>query len=368
MRPEPRSALSRIEPYVPGSSGKGKNVDLIKLSSNENPLGVSARVQEAITRELAQAHVYPDGSGAVLREALADRLGVSPDHIILGCGSDEVIRLLAEGYLDPGDGCLFAETSFSQYAFAARIMDAREIVVPLNDGVHDLERMGEMMEQKKPRLAFVCNPNNPTGTYVGRDALERFLDRAPAETLVVIDEAYFEYATADDFPDGVEYVKQGRNVVSLRTFSKIHALAGLRVGYGVAPVEVVEALNRIRPPFNVNRLAQAAALAALADDEHLRQSQTVNAKERNRLTEAMGAMGLRVLPSQANFLFVELDVEGSAVFQALAEKGIFVREGAPFGRPRAIRVTVGTPEQNERFLEALQSALARIRERGTQAQ
>lgn len=361
MRFRPRAALARIQPYVPGKSAHdlGGAVDVVKLSSNENPLGPSPKVKEALLAEAAQAHRYPDGGSRTLRREIARRLGVEPENIIMGCGSDEVIRLLAEAYLDPGEGCAFADATFSQYAFVTRIMSAREIVVPLKEEVHDLDAFAARLAQERPRLCFICNPNNPTGTYVGRAALERFLDRVPPETLVVIDEAYIEYADAPDFPDGCELLKAGRPVVSLRTFSKIHGLAGLRVGYGVGPAEVVAALERIRPPFNVNRFAHAAALAALEDEEHVRRSREMNAAERRRVAGALAELGLWVAPSQANFLFVRLGPAAAAIAESLTEAGVLVRPTASFGRPEAIRVTVGTPEQNDRFLRALQEACER---------
>lgn len=369
MKFEPRSALAEIQPYVPGKSASdlGGAREVIKLSSNENPLGPSPRVAEVVAREVANAHLYPEGSGKGLRSELGRRLGVGPENIVLGCGSDEVIRLLAEAYLDPGDGCLFADSTFSQYPFVARIMGAREIIVPLKDGVHDLEAMAETARRERPKICFVCNPNNPTGTYVSRSDVERFLERVPPETMVVFDEAYIEYADAEDFPDAVEYMRAGRDVVSLRTFSKIYGLAGIRVGYGVAPAEVVQSLQRIRPPFNVNRLAQVAALAALDDAEHVEKSRSMNTHERRRVAHALEEMGLRVLPSQSNFLFVETDVDGTLVYEALAQEGVIIRQGAPFARPMAFRVTVGTPSQNDRFLNALERVLPGIRERGSKA-
>ncbi len=366
MNVKPRSALAGIQAYQPGKSASdlGAPIKTIKLSSNENPLGASPRVAEAVAREVSDAHLYPEGSGKALREEIARRLEVEPDNVVLGCGSDEVIRLLAEAYLDPGDGCLFADTTFSQYSFVARIMAAREIVVPLNDGVHDLDAMAEAARRERPRLCFVCNPNNPTGTYVRMRDVERFLDRVPSETLVVFDEAYIEYADADDFPDSLNYLRAGRPLVSLRTFSKIHGLAGMRVGYGVAPSEVVDALQRIRPPFNVNRFAQAAALASLADPDHVQQSRELNIRERGRVGDALSQLGMRVLPSQSNFVFVESDVDGSLVYEALAGEGVFVRQGTAFGRPFGLRITIGTPEQNDRLLSTLERVLPALRERG----
>lgn len=367
MGVEPRKALERIEPYVPGLSleafkaSKGA-AEAVKLASNENPLGAGRLAREAVGKVVADLHLYPDGASQALRERLAQELGVAAQNVVIGCGSDELIRMLAEAYLDPGEPVVFADVTFSQYAFAARLMNAREVVVPLTaDGVHDLEAMAEAVKANRARLCFVCNPNNPTGTYVGRRAVDAFLDAVPEETLVVFDEAYFEYVTASDFPDTLAEVKKGRPVVVLRTFSKIHGLAALRVGYAVAPPAIVDALERVRAPFNVNRVGQVAALAALDDREHIEESRRVNASERARLAQALQSMGFTPLPSEANFLFVDVHRPADPVYEALLEQGVIVRKGSSFGRPSALRITVGSPEQNERLLAALD--VARLAER-----
>lgn len=354
---EPRSTLSRIKPYVPGKSieeltAEKGIADAVKLSSNENPLGPSDKAKAAIVAAAGDVNIYPDGSGSRLKAALSERLSVSSDQLILGCGSDEIIRLLAEAYLEPGGAAAFADVSFSQYAFVARIMAADEIVVPTKNGVHDLAGFAEAVARHRPALCFVCNPNNPTGTYVSQDEVVHFLDTVPEETLVVFDEAYFEYVEADDFPDTVDLIRRGRQAVVLRTFSKIYGLAGLRVGYGIAPARIVEQLEKVRPPFNVNRIALAAAEAALCDRDHLETSRRMNAAERKRLTDRLHELGLSVLPSQANFLFVEVGPSGPEIYEALMNRGVIVRHGTSFGRPDAIRVTVGTKEQNDRVLQA----------------
>lgn len=360
---EPRRALERIEPYVPGLSLEGlkesKGIgEAVKLSSNENPLGAGRLAREAAQRALEALHLYPDGGSEALRGRLARELGVEPGSVVVGCGSDEIIRMLAEAFLDPGDAAVFADVTFSQYAFAARLMGAREVAVPLAPGdVHDLPAMAEAVKTHRARLCFVCNPNNPTGTYVGREAVGAFLNAVPEETLVVFDEAYFEYVTAGDFPDAVAEVKSGRNVAVLRTFSKIHGLAALRVGYAVAPPAVVQALDRVRPPFNVNRVAQAAALAALDDREHVEASRRMNASERVRLTRELEGMGIAVRPSESNFLFADLGRPADPVYEELLSQGVIVRKGSSFGRPSALRITVGTPRQNDRLLAALRRAV-----------
>ena len=373
--PGPRAALDRIEPYVPGKSAdelaRERGVSgAVKLSSNENPLGPSPAAVEAVRRAAEKVHIYPDGASGALRSALAEKAGLGADQVILGCGSDEIVRMLGEAYLDPGAPCAFADVTFSQYAFAARLMKARELIVPLKDGVHDLDGFARAVAAHRPRLCFVCNPNNPTGTYVGHADVVRFLDAVASsspETLVVFDEAYVEYATAPDFPDTVSLLKEGRPIVILRTFSKIYGLAGMRVGYGYAPREVVESLDKIRPPFNVNSLAQAGALAALGDRGHVEESRSMNAKERARLTEAFERLGLRVLPSQANFLFVYCPGPSAPVYEALLDRGIIVRGGRAFGVQEALRITVGTPEQNDRLIAAVAEAMSSIFTKGAKS-
>lgn len=373
--PIPRTALDRIEAYVPGKSAeelvRERGVaGAIKLSSNENPLGPSPASIDAMARAAKSAHVYPDGASRALRSALAARAGLEDDQVIVGCGSDEIVRMLGEAYLDPGAACAFADVTFSQYAFAARLMNAREVVVPLRDGVHDLEAFARAVAANRPRLCFICNPNNPTGTYVPHSEALRFLDAVSSsspETLVVFDEAYVEYTDAPDFPDSLSLLKEGRKIVILRTFSKIYALAGLRVGYGFAPREVVMQLEKIRPPFNVNSFAQAAALAALGDERHVETSRSINAKERARLAASFERLGLRVFPSQANFLWVACPGPSAPVYEALLDRGIIVRGGQAFGVPEALRITVGAPEENDRLIEAVAEAMSSIFTKGAKS-
>lgn len=366
----PRESILRIKPYVPGKSvadlmrSKGIS-DAVKLSSNENPLGPSPAAIKAAAAAAAEAHLYPDGASQQLRSRLAQFYDLPEEHFIMGCGSDEVIRMLGEAYLEPKQTAIFADVTFSQYAFVTRIMGAEEVVVPLKAGVHDLLEMAYMARKKRARICFVCNPNNPTGTYVTHDEARRFLDAVPAETLVVFDEAYIEYVEASDFPDVLSLLKEGRNVVSLRTFSKVYALAGLRVGYGIAPPQVVSNLERIRAPFNVNNVAQAAALAALDDQEHVKASREMNATERRRVAEGLKALGLTPLPSQSNFVWVELERESTPVYEALLDRGVIVRDGASFGAPTALRITIGRPSENDRLLKSLAEIVNAQMERGT---
>lgn len=370
MATRARKALDRIQPYVPGKSVSDLMrtlgiADAVKLSSNENPLGPSPAAVQAAAEAVAQSHIYPDGASRDLREAIARHHGVSSDQIIVGCGSDELIRMLGEAYLEPKLSAVFADVTFSQYSFVARIMGAEEVTVPLRDGVHDLREMAYFTRKHQAKLCFVCNPNNPTGTYVKAPDVARFLDAIPKDTLVVFDEAYIEYVDAPDFPDVLTYLKEGRNVITLRTFSKIYGLAGLRVGYGIASPETIQNLDKIRPPFNVNIAAQAAALAALADQDHVKKSFEINRVERERLIREFSDLGLNPLPSQSNFVWVDVGRPSVPVYEALLHHGVIVRDGTPFGVPTALRITVGKPQQNDRLISAMKTVIqSGVMERG----
>lgn len=364
-RPVKRETIMRITPYVPGKPAEEVKEelgldDVIKLASNESPIGPSPRAVEAVSRDLANLHVYPDGAIRALRGALSERLGVPADQIVVGNGSDEVIKLLAEAYFSAGDEIIFAQPTFGEYAYVARLMGAQERAVPTRDMVLDLDAMAAAVGPRT-KAVFVCNPNNPTGTYVDREAVDRFLDRIPEHVIVVFDEAYVEYVDADDFPDTVRYVREGRPVVVLRTFSKIYGLAALRVGYGVGPADIMANVARVKEPFNVNRPAQVAALAALDDEEHVQRALQVNGEGKAYLTEELTRLGVRVWPSQANFLWMDVGEDARRVFQELLTHGVIVRTGDIFGFPTFLRVTVGTGDQNERFVRALEQVLATMR-------
>ena len=349
--------IAGITPYSPGKPIEELERELgltgsIKLASNENPCGPSPKALAVLTQSATTLHRYPDGGGHVLREALADRWKVSPDHIVLGNGSDEIITLLTKAFLEPGDEVVMADPSFLIYKIAVTAVHGRPVLVPLKAYRHDLSAMANAFTLRT-RLVFVCNPNNPTGTYVTAAEVAAFLQAVPPDVIVVFDEAYYEYVTATDYPDTLTILKAGRNVALLRTFSKIYGLAGLRIGYGLTTPEIVQHLNRIRPPFNTNSLAQRAALAALTDEEHVRESRRLNIEGRAYLSERLAAMGLTVIPSQANFLYVDVHRDGWAVFDTLLRRGVIVRHlGGSF-----LRITVGLPQENARFLDALQAVL-----------
>lgn len=371
LGPAIRETILRIQPYVPGKPVEEVQRelglrDVIKLASNESPIGPSPLAMEAVRQSIPRLHVYPDGAVRDLREKLAARLEVVPDQVVVGNGSDEVIKLLAEAYLQEGDEVIFAAPTFGEYAYVTRLMGATEKPVPTQDMVHDLDAMLEAVTPRT-KVLVICNPNNPTGTYVGQQAVDRLLQQLPPHVLVVFDEAYVEYVEADDFPDTLRYVRQERPVLVLRTFSKIYGLAALRVGYGVGPAAIVQHLLRVKEPFNVNSLAQQAALAALDDHQHLERARQVNREGKALLQQELPRLGVRVWPSQANFLWMDVGCDGRTVFQQLLRRGVIVRTGDIFGHPTFLRVTVGTEAENRRFLAALEEVLAQMPRDGSPA-
>ena len=345
--------IAALSPYVPGKPIEELQRELglervIKLASNENPLGPSPKALAVLNEGAATLHRYPDGGAYRLREALADRWKVSSDHIILGNGSDEILGLLARTFLAPGDEAVMADHTFVIYKMEVTAAHGKAVTVPLKQWRHDLHAMADAVTPRT-RLLFVCNPNNPTGTMVSAGEVDRLLARVPEHVIVVFDEAYFEYVRSSEFPDSMAYVKQGRNAIVLRTFSKIYGLAGLRIGYGVTTPEITNFLNRVRPPFNANSMAQRAALAAMSDDEHVAKSRAVNEAGMEQVVNGLRALGFSPIPSEANFVYVDVRQDGREVFEALLRQGVIVRhiEG------RMVRVTIGRAEENQGFLTAL---------------
>lgn len=350
--------IPSIEALTPYEAGKPLEqlarelgvTDAIKLASNENPYGPSPKVVDALRAAAPDVHRYPDSTGYRLRHRLAERLKVSPEEIVLGNGSNELLELLVRTFCTRESHVVFAEPSFVVYRMASMAQGVPFTAVPLRDQTHDLEALARAVTPAT-RLVFIANPNNPTGTFVTRARLTRFLEEIPADVIVALDEAYSEYADAEDYPDGLTLRDRRRHLVVLRTFSKIHGLAALRVGYAVAPTAVVQYMNRVRAPFNVSSLAQEAAIAALDDPEHEQRCRAANRAERERVTRALSELGVTVVPSQANFLFIDLGRPARPVYEALLRRGVIVR---PFtGLENNLRVTLGTPDENERFLKAL---------------
>ena len=349
--------IRNIEPYVPGKPIEDVERELgmhcVKLASNENPLGPSPLAIEALRKAVMEVHRYPDGGGYYLHKKLSERLRVSPDQIILGAGSTDLIDLVAKTLLYAGDSGITSYGSFPMYYIAIRATGARLIEVPQKGYQIDLDGIARAIEPGT-KLIYLANPNNPTGTFFSADDFEEFLDKIHEDVLVILDEAYFDYVDRPDYSRSIALVREGRNLLVLRTFSKVYGLAGLRIGYGVGPSELLEELNKLRLPFNTSIGAQAAALAALDDFEHVKRSVDSNRAGLAQLAKGLADLGLEFVPSVGNFVLVELDGDADAVAQELMKQGVIVRPMRWMGFPSAIRVTVGTAEENRIFLSALE--------------
>jgi histidinol-phosphate aminotransferase len=353
--------LSGLIPYSPGKPVEEVEREFgisnsVKLASNENPLGPSPKALQAIVGALPGLHRYPDGGGYALRHALARHWDVPADWLVLGNGSNELLELVGRSFLMPGDEVLYAKQAFVVYDMVAQVTGATKVAVPLKEFAHDLPAMRAAITPKT-KLIFLANPNNPTGTCVDPRALEAFLAVVPPDVVVVLDEAYYEYAPPECRPDAVQFVRSGRWLLILRTFSKIYGLAGLRLGYGIGPAPLVALLNKVREPFNTNSLAQVAAAAALGDTEHVAASRAANDAGRAFLVDQLGRMKLSVIPSAANFVLVDVGRPGAEVTEALLRRGVIVRPVAGYGFPMHLRITVGTAQENETCVAALKAVL-----------
>lgn len=361
VRGRVREEVFRLNPYSPGKPIEELQRELglkevVKLASNENACGPSNLALEALAAAMAGVNRYPDGSCYVLKERLSHKLQVGADQLVIGNGSDGLLKLLAETFLSPKDRQVMAFPSFVQYEFAGALLGAQTVKVPLDaDLCLDLEAMAAQVTPDT-KLVYVCNPNNPTGTAVSREAAARFLERLPNGPIVVFDEAYVEYA--DPWvADGLEFLRRGYPVIVLRTFSKVYGLAGLRIGYGISTPEIIGYITRTREPFQVNRLAEAAAAAALDDIEHVENCRQVNTDGRQFLYEGFARLGLRYVPSQGNFILLAVPGKGTDHFENILKEGVIIRPGEPIGVPGFIRVTVGTRRENELLLAALEKSL-----------
>lgn len=329
--------------------------DIIKLASNENALGPSRKAVKAMKAAASEMHIYPDGGAFYLRSALAKKLGLESSQVLPVNGSNEGIELLGHVFLGPGAGIVMADRAFVVYRLVASMFRAATVAVRMKDFVHDLDAMIEAIEPAT-RLVFIANPNNPTSTIVGQDEIDRFMDRVPDHVVVCFDEAYIELLDHEQRPDTLRYVREGRNVAVLRTFSKSYGLAGLRIGYVAAPVECISLLNRVRQPFNVNAMALEAALAALDDEEHLARTRRMVRSGLEMLKRGFRKMGLEYVDGVANFLLVRVG-KGRDVFAAMQKLGVIVRPMDVYGLPEFVRVTVGTAGENRRMLDVLKKVL-----------
>ena len=360
-----REEILQVKPYVPGKPMEELQRErglqsIIKLASNENPHPPSAAVLAVLAQAAGELNRYPDDSAYHLHRAIAAHLNVSERRIFIGNGSVEILYLLAQLFVRPGENLVYATPSFVVYDIVARLSPGEGRPVACDaEFCHDLDAMLAHVDGRT-KLVFVCNPNNPTGTYTVAQALRRFLDALPAEVLVVVDEAYYEYVEAPDYPQTLDWLDRYPNLIVLRTFSKIHSLAGLRVGYAVAHPNLLPLLERGRPPFNVNSLSQAAALAALGETERVRRIKAENSRGREYLSRELAALGCRVLPSETNFVMAFLPVEAGLAYERLLEQGVIVRPMGSFGTAmNAVRISVGLEEENHRLLRAMKDLLQR---------
>lgn len=356
-----KKSIQGLPIYQPGKSLEEVKRELglervIKLASNENPFGCSPKVWESLTQIKEQFHLYPEDDAPLLRQKLAESLEVDERRLVFGNGSDEVIQMIARAYLEAETESVMAAPTFPRYGTATRIESAVPIEIPLHDGKHDLDAMLQAVTDKT-RLVWVCNPNNPSGTFVDHEALSTFIDQLPEHVLVILDEAYIEYVTNDTFPDSLSLLDYNPRIIILRTFSKIYGLASFRAGYGIAHPDVIQQLSRVREPFNLNRLAQAATLAAVEDETFVFYCRNQNRLGMKQITERLDEWGISYYPSQANFLLINTGYDGDEAFSHLLQQGVIVRSGKALGFPTYLRVTIGKKEENEAFLSGLQDFL-----------
>jgi histidinol-phosphate aminotransferase len=358
-----RPVVFTMIPYVAGKTVEAVRrehgiEDVVKLSSNENPLGASPRVLAAITEALPHLMWYPEQSFIDLKEALAAANGVAPDNICVGHGSETIIQLIPQLCVRPGDDVVLAEVTYGRYSEVSKLMEANLVCVPLRDLRYDLEAMAAAVTERT-RIVWIANPNNPTGTFVTRDEVKVFLEAVPRTVFVVIDQAYLEYADDPDYPDALEFLKAGYdNIIVLRTFSKAYGLAGIRLGYAISTAPVRQLIDTIKEPFNLNRVSVVAGPVALEDEEWTRRCVEENRAGRDLLTTELTALGLDPVPSQTNFVFFNAKQDADNLFERMQRRGVIIRPASAWGLPTYVRVTVGTPEQNRRFLEVLKEEIA----------
>jgi histidinol-phosphate aminotransferase len=360
-----QAGVQKLSPYVPGKPvdelARELGIDparIIKLASNENPMGASPKALAAIREALHDLTRYPDGNGFDLKQRLSERYGVDANQVTLGNGSNDILEIVARAYLAPGLNAVFSEHAFAIYPIVTQAVGADARVAKARDWGHDLPAMLAAIDSNT-RVVFIANPNNPTGTWFGPNALADFLADVPKDVLVVLDEAYIEYAEGAELPDGLKFLADYPNLLVSRTFSKAFGLASLRVGYAVSSPVVADVLNRVRQPFNVNSLALAAACAALGDADYVAESRRLNEAGMQQMEEGLREMGLGWIASRANFIAVDLGREAASIYEGLLREGVIVRPVAGYGMPNHLRVSIGLPAENSRFLEALSKVLAR---------
>lgn len=353
--------VQKLTPYIPGKPVEELERELgitniIKLASNENPLGPSPKALAALDAVKAELTRYPDGNGFKLKQALAKHLNVATDTITLGNGSNDVLEIIARAYLAPGDEAVYSQYAFAVYPISVQAVGATAVVTKALNYGHDLDAMAAAVTPKT-KLIFIANPNNPTGTWFGKAEWEAFMAKVPENVLVVLDEAYIEYVDSSDALNGLDHLSRYPNLIVSRTFSKAYGLAGLRVGYSISHPQVANILNRVRQPFNVDSFALAAATAVLGDADYLQRSRQINREGMQLLEQGFQQLGLDYIPSAGNFITVHFQQEAGPIYQALLREGVIVRPVANYGMPNALRVSIGLPGENTRFLQALKKVL-----------
>ncbi|MCM3586507.1 histidinol-phosphate transaminase [Mesobacillus maritimus] len=357
-----KQPLLSLKPYQPGRTieavKKQFGLDhIVKLASNENPFGCSPKAEAVIRNFTPSLALYPDGYATELRDAVAQHVKLKPEQLIFGDGSDELIQIISRALLRPGVNTVMATGTFSQYKHNAVIEDCEIREIPLIEGAHDLPSMLEAIDENTS-VVWLCSPNNPTGVYIKSEEIYEFLSKVPEDVLVVLDEAYYEYVHADDYYDSISLVKQNKNLIVLRTFSKIYGLASLRIGYGIADEAIIKALDPARPPFNVNAVGQAAAIEAIRDQDFVEKCKQTNIKGLQQFYQFCKEQQLKYYPSHGNFILIEFGCDGNEVFEFLMERGFIVRSGVPLGFPNCVRVTVGSREQNDGVISKMKEFLA----------
>ncbi len=357
------AGVQNLNPYLPGKPPEELEremglTDVVKLASNENPLGPSPKVLAAVEQHLKGLSLYPDSGGYRLKQALAERFTLAAEQITLGNGSNDVLELIGRAYLQPGDEVIYSDYAFVVYPLVTQATGATAVVTPAKNWGNDLAAMAAAITDKT-KLIFIANPNNPTGTWLTRAELETFLAQVPEHVMVVLDEAYTEYVAEVEFPDGLELAASYPNLIVTRTFSKAYGLAGLRVGFAASNPDIANILSRVRQPFNVNNLALIAAETALADEQYLAESVAINTQGMAFYQQALSDLGLAFIPSVGNFITVDLTQDAMPIYQAMLEQGVIVRPVANYGMPQHLRISIGLPQENERCIQALSNAVGR---------
>ena len=355
-----RENILNIKPYQPGKPIEEVQRELglkkvIKMASNENAIGPSKKAVTAIKKSISRVNRYPDGNCHYLKERLAQRLKVHPSNLIIGNGSDEIIILAVRAFLNEGEEAIIADKTFLVYKLAIIAQNGRVVSVPMKDFRYDLKEMKKAIT-KRTKLVFIANPDNPNGTYVTKKEVEAFLKGLPEDLILFFDEAYYEFVRERDYPDMMRYLKN-RNLIIARTFSKVYGLSGLRVGYGISHPDMINYMNRVREPFNVNSLAQAGALAALDDEGHLRQTLKLVSRGKEYIYNNLKRLGIRYVPSVTNFILIDVGRDSTRVFEKMLKLGVIIRDMKPWDMDNFIRVTVGTMDENRRFIQCLESVL-----------